>query len=73
MGYGVKVGINFTDTDVRDTMPHLKGVMSAVALESIETLLISYLEESGHEIMWQLLKDDGWDIGGTHFIEMGGW
>jgi hypothetical protein len=54
-------------------MPHLKGVMQAIALEDIEELFCSYLRESGCEIMWQLLDDAGWNIGGKRFIEMGGW
>jgi hypothetical protein len=54
-------------------MPHLKGVMQAIALEDIEELFRSYVREAGCEIMAQLLRDAGWDIGGKSFIEMGGW
>ena len=54
-------------------MPHLKGVTTCVALESVEELLVSYVREAGCEILWQLLNDNGWNIGGKNFIEDGGW
>jgi hypothetical protein len=50
-----------------------KGVMQAIALEDIEELFRSYVREAGCEIMSQLLRDAGWDIGGKSFKEMGGW
>jgi len=67
------VSVVFTDVDVKKTMPHLKGISNAVALESIRELFESYLREAGHEIMWQLLNDNGWNIGGQNFIDDGGW
>ena len=69
----VGISISFTDKDVRECMPHLKGVTTCVALESVEELLVSYVREAGCEILWQLLNDNGWNIGGKSFIEMGGW
>ena len=67
------VSVVFTNVDVMKTMPHLKGISNAVALESIKELFESYLLEAGHEIMWQLLNDNGWNIGGQNFIDDGGW
>ena len=67
------VSVVFTDGDVKKAMPHLKGISNAIALESIRELFESYLIESGHEIMWQLLNDNGWNIGGQNFIDDGGW
>ena len=67
------VSIVFTDVDVKKTMPHLKGITNAIALESIRELFESYLREAGHEILWQLLNDNGWNIGGQNFIDDGGW
>jgi hypothetical protein len=67
------ISVGFELTDAQECMPHLKGVMQAIALEDIEELFCSYLRESGCEIMWQLLDDAGWNIGGHAFIEMGGW
>ena len=67
------VSVVFTDVDVNNTMPHLKGVTNAIAMESIRELFESYLIEAGHEIMWQLLNDNGWNIGGQSFIDDGGW
>ena len=69
----VGISVSFTDKDVRECMPHLKGVTTCVALESIEELLVSYVREAGCEILWQLLNDNGWNIGGKNFIEDGGW
>tara|TARA_R110000868_G_scaffold374910_1_gene639367 strand:- start:535 stop:765 length:231 start_codon:yes stop_codon:yes gene_type:complete len=69
----IQMSVAFTDSDVRDCMPHLKGAMACVALEDIETLFRSYLRESGCEIMSQLLRSTGWDVGGKSFKEMGGW
>jgi Flp pilus assembly protein CpaB len=69
----IQMSVAFTDSDVRDCMPHLKGAMACVALEDIETLFRSYLRESGCEIMSQLLRNTGWDVGGKSFKEMGGW
>ena len=69
----VGISISFTDKDVRECMPHLKGVTTCVALESVEELLVSYVREAGCEILWQLLNDNGWNIGGENFIEDGGW
>lgn len=71
--YAVQMSVAFTDKDVRDCMPHLKGVAAVIALEEIEELFRSYVRESGCEIMSQLLRDAGWDIGGKSFKEMGGW
>ena len=71
--FEMQISIPFTDKDVRDCMPHLKSVGSVLALEEIEELLRSYLRESGCEIMWQLLHDAGWNIGGKQFKEVGGW
>jgi len=71
--YAMQISVGFTDTDVREAMPHLKGVAACVALEDIEELFRSYVREAGCEIMAQLLRDAGWDIGGKSFIEMGGW
>ena len=68
-----QISVAFTDKDVRDAMPHLKGVAACIALENIDSLLQSYVYEAGCEIMSQLLRDEGWDIGGKSFIEMGGW
>ena len=70
---GLNVGVVFTDRDIREAMPHLKGVTSCIALESIQPLLVSYIRESGCEILWQLLNDEGWNIGGKNFIDDGGW
>ena len=69
----VGISISFTDKDVRKCMPHLKGVTTCVALESVEELLVSYVREAGCEILWQLLNDNGWNIGGDNFIKDGGW
>jgi len=69
----IKISVDFTDKDVRECMPHLKGVTTCVALESVEELLVSYVREAGCEILWQLLNDNGWNIGGKNFIEDGGW
>jgi hypothetical protein len=69
----VGISVSFTDKDVRECMPHLKGVTTCVALESVEELLVSYVREAGCEILWQLLNDNGWNIGGKNFIEDGGW
>ena len=69
----VGVSVSFTDKDVRECMPHLKGVTTCVALENVEELLVSYVREAGCEILWQLLNDNGWNIGGKNFIEDGGW
>ena len=69
----VGISVSFTDKDVHECMPHLKGVTTCVALESIEELLVSYVREAGCEIISQLLRDNGWDINGESFIEMGGW
>ena len=69
----IKVSVDFTDRDVRECMSHLKGITACVALESIEELLVSYVRESGCEIMSQLLDNEGWNIGGKSFIEEGGW
>ena len=71
--YAVQMSVAFTDKDVRECMPHLKGVATVLALEEIEELFRSYVRESGCEIMSQLLRDAGWDIGGKQFIDMGGW
>ena len=60
-------------SDAEQCMPHLNGVMQAIALEEIEELFRSYVREAGCEIMSQLLRDAGWDIGGKSFKEMGGW
>jgi hypothetical protein len=67
------ISVGFELTDAEQCMPHLKGVMQAIALEDIEKLFRSYVREAGCEIMSQLLRDAGWDIGGKSFIEMGGW
>lgn len=69
----MRINVAFTDEDIKECMPHLKGEMACIALESIEQLLQSYVYESGCEIMSQLLRKEGWDIGGPSFIEMGGW
>ena len=69
----IQMSVAFTDSDVRDCMPHLKGAIACVALEEIEELFRSYVRESGCEIMSQLLRNEGWGIGGKSFIEMGGW
>lgn len=69
----IKISVNFTNRDVRECMSHLKGITACVALENIEELLVSYVRESGCEIMSQLLHNEGWDIGGKSFIEEGGW
>ena len=71
--FALQISVAFTDKDVRDAMPHLKGVTACIALENIDSLLQSYVYEAGCEIMSQLLRDEGWDIGGKSFIEMGGW
>jgi len=71
--WAMQVSVTFTDKDVRDAMSHLKGVTACIALENIDSLLQSYVYEAGCEIMSQLLRDEGWDIGGKSFIEMGGW
>jgi hypothetical protein len=67
------ISVGFECEDAEQCMPHLKGVMQAIALEDIEELFRSYVREAGCEIMSQLLQDAGWDIGGKSFIEMGGW
>jgi Flp pilus assembly protein CpaB len=69
----IQMSVAFTDSDVRDCMPHLKGAMACVALEDIEEIFRSYVRESGCEIMSQLLRSAGWDINGKSFKEMGGW
>jgi hypothetical protein len=69
----IGISVSFTDKDVRECMPHLKGVTTCVALENVEELLVSYVREAGCEILWQLLNDNGWNIGGKNFIEDGGW
>ena len=71
--FAMQISVAFTDADVRDCMPHLKGMTACIALESIEQLLQSYIYEAGCEIMSQLLREAGWDIGGKQFINMGGW
>jgi hypothetical protein len=71
--YAMQISVGFTDADVREAMPHLKGAAACVALESIELLLQSYVYEAGCEIISQLLREEGWDINGESFIEMGGW
>ncbi len=71
--YAISISVQFTDTDVKQCMPHLKGVTACIALEHIEYLLQSYVYESGCEIISQLLRDEGWDIGGKQFIDAGGW
>lgn len=71
--YAIKISVDFTDADVRECMSHLKGVTACIALENIDSLLQSYVYEAGCEIMSQLLRDEGWDIGGKSFIEVGGW
>lgn len=63
----------YREEDVNMCMPHLKGETRALALEDIEELFKSYLNEAGIEIMWQLLNENGWNIGGKRFIECGGW
>lgn len=70
---GLSVSISFHDTDIKACMPHLKGVDTCIALESIQALLHSYVREAGCEIMSQLLRDEGWDIGGQMFKDSGGW
>jgi hypothetical protein len=67
------ISVGFELADAEQCMPHLKGVMQAIALEDIEELFRSYVREAGCEIMSQLLRDAGWGIGGKSFIEMGGW
>lgn len=71
--YAIRISVGFTDADVRKAMPHLKGATACVALETIEQLFQSYVYEAGCEILWQLLNDNGWNINGKSFIEMGGW
>lgn len=71
--FAMQISVAFTDTDVRNCMPHLKNVTACIALETIEQLFQSYVYEAGCEIMSQLLRDEGWDIGGKSFKEMGGW
>ena len=71
--FAIQISVAFTDKDVRDAMPHLKGVAACIALENIDSLLQSYVYEAGCEIMSQLLRDEGWGIGGKSFIDMGGW
>ena len=71
--YAIQISVAFTDKDIRDAMPHLKGVAVCIALESIEQLFQSYVYEAGCEIMSDILRNEGWDIGGKSFIEMGGW
>ena len=61
--WALQISVVFTD----------KGVTACIALENIDSLLQSYVYEAGCEIMSQLLHDEGWDIGGRSFIEMGGW
>ena len=67
------ISVGFEMSDVAQCMPHIKGSMQGVALESIEELFCSYVYEAGCEIMSQLLRDAGWDIGGKAFKEEGGW
>ncbi|NDA37647.1 MAG: hypothetical protein EBX80_03870 [Acidimicrobiia bacterium] len=67
------ISVGFELEDAGQCMPHLKGVTQALALEDIEELFRSYVREAGCEIMWQLLDDAGWNIGGKRFIECGGW
>ncbi len=67
------ISIGFELTDVKECMPHLKGVAQAIALEDIEELFRSYVREAGCEIMSQLLREAGWGIGGKQFVNMGGW
>ena len=71
--FEMQISIPFTDQDVRNCMPHLKGVASVLALEEIEELLRSYVREAGCEIMSQLLRDADWGVGGKQFKEVGGW
>ncbi len=71
--FAMQISVAFTDTDVRECMPHLKGVTACIALESIEQLLQSYIYEAGCEIMSDLLRNEGWDINGESFKDEGGW
>ena len=67
------ISVGFELSDAQQCMPHLKSSMQGVALEDIEELFCSYVYEAGCEIMSQLLRDAGWDIGGKAFKEAGGW
>jgi len=63
------VSVGFDGEDAIACMPHLKGVVSVIALASISELLTSYLREAGCEIMSQLLYQDGWGIEGAKYQE----
>ena len=63
------VSVGFDGKDAIACMPHLKGVVSVIALASISELLTSYLREAGCEIMSQLLYQDGWGIEGAKYQE----
>ena len=63
------VSVGFNGEDATACMPHLKGVLSNIALSSIDELLTSYLYEAGCEIMSQLLYNEGWGIDGALYLE----
>ena len=63
------VSVGFDGEDATACMPHLKGVISNIALSHISELLTSYLREAGCEIMSQLLHNEGWGIEGAKYQE----
>jgi hypothetical protein len=63
------ISVGFDSEDAIACMPHLKGVVSVIALSSIDELLTSYLREAGCEIMSQLLHNEGWGIEGAKYQE----
>lgn len=72
--YATMVSVAFTDNDVRECMPHLKGSSACVALEAIQERFESMVYQAGCEIMAEVLREEGYGIGGKEFIySEGGW
>ena len=63
------ISVGFDGEDATACMPHLKGVVSNIALSHISELLTSYLREAGCEIMSQLLYNEGWGVEGARYQE----
>ncbi len=63
------ISVGFDGEDATACMPHLKGILSNIALSSIDELLTSYLREAGCEIMSQLLHNEGWGVEGAKYQE----
>jgi hypothetical protein len=65
------ISVGFNGEDATACMPHLKGVLSNIALSSIDELLTSYHSRSGlRTYKSQLLYHmTGWDIDGALYQE----